>query len=105
MSRFIVTRDARADLLTIANYIADFSIEAAHRVTDEIESSFAQLANMPGMGHFREEVLDRHFRFWRVHSYLICYRWDVTPIQIIAVVHGARDLDAFFEDRGPSMGQ
>jgi plasmid stabilization system protein ParE len=37
----------------------------------------------------------RGTRFWKVHSYVIAYRWETTPIQIIAVVHGARQLEAF----------
>ena len=54
---------------------------------------------MPGMGHYREDLLDRRHRFWSVWSYLIAYRWQATPIQIIAVVHGARYLDLFFGRR------
>ncbi len=53
------------------------------------------------MGHFREELLDQRYKFWSVHSYVIAYRWDVSPIQVIAVVHGARWLEAFFHDRLP----
>jgi plasmid stabilization system protein ParE len=56
---------------------------------------------MPGMGHFRKDLLDQHYKFWSVYSYVIAYRWEVTPIQIIAVVHGARNLDAFFARRLP----
>jgi antitoxin ParD1/3/4/toxin ParE1/3/4 len=54
---------------------------------------------MPGLGHYREDLLDQRHRFWRVWSYLIVYRWQVTPIQVIAVVHRARDLDGFFSNR------
>ena len=39
------------------------------------------------------------YKFWSVHSFVIVYRWEATPIQIIAVVH-AHDLDAFFSARG-----
>jgi hypothetical protein len=31
-------------------------------------------------------------RFWVVHSYLIAYRAEVTPIQVLRVVSGYRDL-------------
>ena len=58
------------------------------------------LGEMPGMGHFREDLLDRHYKFWSVHSYVVVYLWEVTPIKVIAVVHGARDLDAFLTSRG-----
>jgi toxin ParE1/3/4 len=49
-----------------------------------------------------EDLIDQRYRFWRVWSYLIVYRWQSSPIEIIAVVHGARDLDAFFGGRGPT---
>ncbi len=52
---------------------------------------------MPGMGHFREDLLDKRFRFWNVWSYLIVYRWEAKPIEVIAIVHGARDVDVFFD--------
>jgi plasmid stabilization system protein ParE len=105
MSRFVVTPDARADLFAIWEHIANDSIDAADKVIGQIEESFGRLAEMPGMGHFREDLLDQHFRFWSVYGYVIGYRWDVGPIQIIAVVHGARDLDTFLGQREASEEQ
>jgi plasmid stabilization system protein ParE len=60
---------------------------------------FRNLGEMPGMGHYREELLDKNYKFWSVHSYVIVYRWEVKPIQIIAVLHGARDLNAVLSRR------
>jgi plasmid stabilization system protein ParE len=54
---------------------------------------------MPGMGHFREDLLDKRHRFWSVYSYIIVYRWETKPLQILAIVHGARDLEAFLARR------
>lgn len=54
---------------------------------------------MPGLGHFREDLLDQRYRFWAIHSYLIVYRWETKPLEIISIVHGARDLAAFFANR------
>ncbi len=42
------------------------------------------------MGHYHEELLDRRYRFWNFYSYVVCYVWEKKPIQIIAVLHGAR---------------
>lgn len=52
-----------------------------------------------GLGHYHEELLDRRYRFWNFHSYVVCYIWRKRPIQIIAVVHGARDLSAYLATR------
>lgn len=97
MTQFAVTPEARTDLFAIWEHIALDSLDAADKVINQIEQAFEKLAITPGLGHFREDLLDRHYRFWGVYSYLVVYRWDAEPIQIIAVLHGARDLDAFFD--------
>jgi hypothetical protein len=35
----------------------------------------------------------------RFYSYVIAYRDQTKPLEIIAIVHGARQLDAFFQRR------
>jgi antitoxin ParD1/3/4/toxin ParE1/3/4 len=99
MSRFLVTTEARADLFAFWEHIAEDSLDAADKVIREIEDSFSKLAEMPGIGHSRKDLLDQRYKFWSVYSYVIAYRWEASPIQIIAVVRGARDLDAFFGRR------
>jgi len=97
---FVFTPEAEADILAIWERIADeTSIKAADRVIARIYDECEKLAEMPGKGHYREELLDQRHRFWSIWSYLIVYRWEATPIHVIAIVHGARDLDAFFSIR------
>ena len=33
-----------------------------------------------------------HLRFWRVRNYLVVYRSEKRPIQIVRVLHAARDV-------------
>jgi antitoxin ParD1/3/4/toxin ParE1/3/4 len=54
------------------------------------------LARSPGIGHFREELLSRKYRFWNFYSYVVVYVWEAKPIQVVSIVHGARDLAALF---------
>jgi antitoxin ParD1/3/4/toxin ParE1/3/4 len=56
------------------------------------------LADQPGSGHYRDELMPRDYRFWSVFSYLIVYRWQMQPIEIVAIVHGARDLGSHFHN-------
>jgi antitoxin ParD1/3/4/toxin ParE1/3/4 len=100
VSRYVLTSKARADLFTIWEYISNDSVSAADKVISRIEKAFSQLADMPGNGHFRQDLLNQRFKFWTVYSFVIVYSWRTTPIRIIAVVHGARDLEAFFDERG-----
>jgi toxin ParE1/3/4 len=102
--QFTLTPDAANDVLAIWEYIADDDSEvAADHVIKRLYSECQKLADMPGMGHYREDLLDRRHRFWNVWSYVIAYRWQAKPIQIIAIVHGARDLDAFYARRRSSQ--
>ena len=100
MKLYNLTLEAQNDLDQIGNYIASRgSPERAKAVLLKIGEELRKIGASPGMGHFREEVDDNRLRFWSIYSYLIAYRWDVRPIEVIAIVHGARDLARFFEDR------
>lgn len=101
MSSYLLTPEAQQDLNSIAEYVTGrATAERAAKVISDIRAEFEKLSFMPGMGHFREDLLDRRYKFWSVYSYVIAYRWETSPIRIIAVVHGARKLDAFFGRRG-----
>ena len=91
MQRIDITPSAGRDLLEIWDYIAIDSIEAADRVIANIRSEFQKLAHMPGMGHTRPELAEI-YRVWAIYSYLIVYRPETQPIQIIRVVSGYRNL-------------
>ena len=98
MIKFVLTARAEADLFAIRDYIAQDSREAANKVIGKFEECFDRLAKMPGMGHFRTDLLPKRYKFWSIYSYLVVYRWKSAPIQIVAVIHGARDLEAFFDE-------
>src|SRR6266851_368299 len=100
MKNFRLTLEAEADLLEIIGRILDESPDAARRVRNEFEAAFTKLGDHPGLGHFREELLDQRHKFWSLYSYLMVYRWKESPAQILAVVHGARDLQPLFVRRG-----
>ena len=48
----------------------------------------------PGIGHLREELADRRHRFFLVYSYLMVYRFETKPLQVIRVLHAARDVQS-----------
>ena len=60
---------------------------------DTLEDAFEHLAAMPAMGHRREDLTERPVKFWPVFSYLIVYDPATTPLQIIAVWHGAQNIE------------
>jgi antitoxin ParD1/3/4/toxin ParE1/3/4 len=58
------------------------------------ESAMIKLAKNPGVGHWREELADKRHRFFLVYSYLIVYRHEAKPLQIVRVLHAARDVQS-----------
>jgi len=92
MSRFVVTPRAEQDLNEIWDYIAQDNVAQADRVLIKLDKTLRRLAQHPSIGHVREEWADRRHRFWPVYSYVIMYRPDTQPLQILRVISGYRDL-------------
>jgi plasmid stabilization system protein ParE len=82
----------QAGVNDIWDYIAGDNIEAADRVLDALNNAMVKLAKTPGIGHWREELADKRHRFFLVYSYLIVYRHETKPLQIIRILHAARDV-------------
>jgi plasmid stabilization system protein ParE len=76
------------------DYIRSDNPTAATKMRRELQSAMQRLANFPEIGHFRTDLADESMRVWLVYSYLI-YRPLQKPIEILRVIHGARDLRRF----------
>jgi toxin ParE1/3/4 len=83
---------ARADLLDIWNYVADDGPAKADRLLDIINKHCQTLARFPKMGRARNE-LGVSLRSFPVGNYVIFYREISKGIEIIRVLHGARDIE------------
>ena len=97
---FVLTPEAKSDLREIFLDIAEDSPDTAERLRLEFYEGLQALGRSPGIGHYHEKLLSRKYRFWNFYSYVVSYAWEPTPIQVISVVHGARDLAVFFTLRG-----
>ena len=98
---FVLTPQARDDLQEILLVVAAHSPGVAERLRLEFHRGPQHLGRSPGIGHYREELLDRRYRFWTFYSYVVVYAWKYKPIRVIAVIHSRRDLDAFFRADDP----
>ncbi len=92
MSGYELSPESLQDLQDIWDFIASDSVTAADRLEGELFEAFELLAQRPRMGHTRSDLTARDVRFWPVGSYLIVYRRISTKLQIVAVLHGARDI-------------
>lgn len=100
MKRFLLAPAAAQDLIDIWDYVAADSLDAADGLLAKLYEQILALANTPGMGHRREELAeDRPLLFWPVGNYLIIYRSREGFIEVVAVVHGKRDIPTFIRRR------
>ena len=98
--RFILAPEAVRDLLQIWRYVKkESSRETADRVESVIRSKFVYLAEFPHAGHWRDNLTDTPVRFFSVYSYLIVYRPETTPLQVVSILHGSRDVRAVLSKR------
>ncbi|MDB5292833.1 MAG: hypothetical protein JWL69_4074 [Phycisphaerales bacterium] len=92
MARFVITPLAKADINDIVAFIRRDSRDAAKRVRAKLRRELKRLADFPGIGHLKLEANDDTLRFWSVYSYVIVYRENTNPLEILRVIHGARDI-------------
>ena len=99
---FQFTPQAAEDLDAIWWFIAEDNRDAADRVEMEIVATCRRLAKHPLMGTKRQDVTPLPVRFWTVTkfpNFVIVYRPETAPIQVVAVLHGKRDLKEVLERR------
>lgn len=90
---------AKSDLIEIWEYIAEDGEARADAFIDRIDKKFRTLAQRPGIGRLRNELAEE-LRSFPMGRYLIFYLPLAHGIEIVRVLHGARDLgaDYFFEE-------
>jgi toxin ParE1/3/4 len=85
------TPEADQDLIRIGTYIAKDNPTAALRWVDAIEAVCGLLATQPALG---QRIRTKRFGEVRRHvagNFLIYYRPTDDGVEILTVVHGARD--------------
>jgi len=86
---------AEQDLDEIWLYIAPDNITAADALIDKIAEKCALLAAHPELGRTRPEIMEDVHSF-AVGNYILFYRPQPGGIELVRVLHGARDLPNAF---------
>lgn len=95
MKSYRLTPAAEDDLFEIWAYIAADNFEAAERIEAEILEACVRLTARPELGHFRRDLTNKPVRFLPVRgTYLIVYDPATEPLEVIRILHGARDATA-----------
>ena len=93
MSGYTLTESAETDLNDILGFIAerDGTGRALH-VYEKFLEAFEALAASPDIGTRKPYLTDDPIRWWPVFRFLVVYDSQRSPIDILRVIHGARDL-------------
>lgn len=94
-----LTRRAVGDLEGIWQYIARDSESYAALVTAGIMSAAEDLSEYPRVGERVEQVSRAEVREIPVYPYRLFYAVEDRVIWVLAIAHGARDLNQAFFDR------
>lgn len=97
MPRLTRTRQAEEDLIEIWTFIAQDDMAAADRLLERIDEVCGLLVENPQLGPARPD-LRPELRYMSVARYLILYRITSKAVEIVRVVHGARDLPSLLRE-------
>ena len=95
MPRLVILPAARADLIEISDFIAQDNPERALSFLTEIEARMHQAAEHPISFPARDDLREG-LRSARHGRYLIFFLNAGEEVQIVRVLHGARDLPRAF---------
>ena len=95
MARARFTSLAELDLNEIWLFVAGQSVDSADRLQDRVLAICQSLAEQPGMGEARPDLKDG-LRVFPVGNYIIFYRPEPDGIEVVRVLHGARDYARLF---------
>lgn len=86
------THNATRELRAIYDYISQNSPRYAQGMVDRITRKTQQLATAPELGAKVPEYSDELLRELLVYPYRIIYRICSARIEVLSIVHGAREL-------------
>lgn len=97
--KYLLSRQARADLDSITNYLAQKNRTAARRVLLELLRTFEFLAENPDCGTHRDDLFPnaRLFSPSRPASNYVVFFYPISEgVEISDVVHAAQDWEGMF---------
>jgi toxin ParE1/3/4 len=92
MARIVHSPAAEDDLLEIWLGLAANNVSAAERLMDDLDVATQLLATQPLIGKGRREF-GAGIRSFPVRDYVLVYRPILNGVELVRVVHGARDLE------------
>lgn len=105
MNKVLKTPKAKQDIIDQASYLynVDPMSDASERFLTAAENAFSRLADFPGVGAAYSSAASSlaGLRRWPIpgfRNYLVFYRSVEADVEIIRVLHAARDINAALEE-------
>lgn len=95
--RVVRTVLAEGDLLDIWLYIAQDNVTAADYLVERLEQRCQTLGASPMLGSKRDDLV-MGMRYLIEGNYAIFYRIHQDTVEILRVLHGARDFPTIFQN-------
>lgn len=97
MPRLTLSPRAQTDLVEIWSYIADDNEVNADAFVERLNTALRMLVQQPDAGRRRED-LAAGLRSFPVGRYIIFYHSRKTTLEIVRVLHAARNIEPLFEE-------
>ena len=98
MDQYIISTEAIRDMEQILDYLANTNINAGEKFLEEFSKKCRYLTQFPLMGRSYREIRP-YLRGLPMKNYIIFYRLTEQGLEIMPVIKGERDLEAFFFEK------
>ncbi|TRU80931.1 MAG: type II toxin-antitoxin system RelE/ParE family toxin [Microcystis novacekii Mn_MB_F_20050700_S1] len=95
MNQYIISTEALRDMEQILDYLTNINISAGEKFLEEFSKKCRYLIQFPLMGRSYREIRP-YLRGLPMKNYIIFYRLTEQGLEIMRVIKGERDLEAFF---------
>jgi antitoxin ParD1/3/4/toxin ParE1/3/4 len=92
MKRFKLSPQAAEDIRQALGLHRADNLNAAGRFRLRLLEACRKIAQNPHIGHRRQDLTDKPVLFWSEGRHLIIYNPARTPVEIVRVLHGARNV-------------
>jgi toxin ParE1/3/4 len=96
MAQILRTEQAQQDLESILDHLDSQSIETGDRFAERFDQTCELHATHPQLGASAEEYAP-NLRLFTVWNYTVFYRPIDGGIELIRIIHGARDIPKLFQ--------
>ena len=102
MPRLVILDSARRDFASVLKYVVEVSgsLDTGKQFLGQLKAKVRHLASLPAtLGRPRPE-LGEDLRGFPFKNYILFFRYRSGRFELVNVLHGSRDIDAYFADAG-----